>query len=104
MKTDLPDPRRGSYGVAAALALLACTLGLAADPAISRPVPADDLAGIERFLEPGTVLLLGELHGTEESPAFVSRVVSLALGKGRSVTVALEIPREETNRFETFLA
>jgi len=104
MKTDLPDPRRGSYGVAAALALLACTLGLAADPAITPPGPADDLAGIERFLEPGTVLLLGELHGTEESPAFVSRVVSLALGKGRSVTVAFEFPHEETNRFETFLA
>ncbi|MGD8376700.1 MAG: PQQ-binding-like beta-propeller repeat protein [Acidobacteriota bacterium] len=63
----------------------------------------DDLEGLEPILAPGTVLLLGELHGTVEGPATVSRVVAAALARGLPVTVGLEIPREEDARVQAFL-
>ncbi len=56
------------------------------------------------LLEPGATLLLGELHGTVESPEFAENAVCLALRAGRSVALGLEIPREESPLVETFLA
>lgn len=63
----------------------------------------DDLEGLEPILAPGTVLLLGELHGTVEGPATVSRVVAAARARGLPVTVGLEIHREEDARVQAFL-
>ncbi len=74
------------------------------DPAVSRPWTDEELAGLVPFLAPGTVLVLGELHGTVESPDFVSHAVKLAVRRGLSVTVALEIARQESGRASTFLA
>jgi hypothetical protein len=62
-----------------------------------------NIEGLDPLLVPGAVLLLGELHGTEQSPAFLANVVCLGLQAGHPVTVALEIPREERDRIETFL-
>jgi len=62
------------------------------------------IAGLDPLLASGTVLLLGEMHGTVESPAFVSNAACLALRAGHPVTVALEIPREEQARVDAFLA
>lgn len=63
-----------------------------------------DVAGLDPLLAPGAGLLLGEMHGTAESPAFLGNAVCLALRAGRPVTTALEIPREEQDRVEAFLA
>ncbi len=68
------------------------------------PALDEDLAGLEPALRPRTVLVLGELHGTMEAPAWVGRVADLALGEGLVVTVGLEIPRAETARVRAFLA
>ncbi|MDH3743776.1 MAG: PQQ-binding-like beta-propeller repeat protein [Acidobacteriota bacterium] len=59
---------------------------------------------LERVLKPRTVLVLGEIHGTVEAPAMVSRIAAWALDRGQSVTVALEIPREEEALVTGFLA
>ena len=63
----------------------------------SAPVWADcmPIAGTEHVLEPGTVVLLGEIHGTREGPETVSRLACAALEQGQQVTVALEIPQNE---------
>ncbi len=91
---------------AARISLLICLLGLAAfgGQAKEDASAGEDLAGLAPVLRPGTVLILGELHGTAEAPAFAGRVAELAFGKGLAVTVGLEIPRAETARVRTFLA
>lgn len=48
------------------------------------------LAGTEHVLEPGTVVLLGEIHGTIEAPEAVSRLACVALEQGRRVTIGLD--------------
>jgi hypothetical protein len=61
------------------------------------------IRGIEPLLKPGAVVLLGEMHGTNESPAFVVDTVCHALQAGLQVSVGLEIPREEETRVAAFL-
>ena len=61
------------------------------------------VAGLEPLLAPETALLLGEMHGTSESPAFAGNAICLALRAGRSVTLGLEMPREDEERLEAFL-
>ncbi len=62
------------------------------------------LAGLEPHLRPGAVLVFGELHGTVEGPALISRVADRALLQGLGLTVALELPRREELRVRAFLA
>ncbi|HTQ81108.1 MAG TPA: hypothetical protein VMM92_14000, partial [Thermoanaerobaculia bacterium] len=88
--------------LAALLAALAPLFSLLALPPPPPPqCPA--IAGLAPLLAPGHGLLLGEVHGTVESPAFLANAVCLALQAGRSVTVALEIPLQEEARFEAYL-
>lgn len=56
------------------------------------------------LLQPGAVILLGEMHGTEESPLFLRDLVCLALEQDLAVTVGLEIPDAELPRLEAYLA
>ena len=94
-------PTRVSLAVPAlplALALLLSATG----PAAASECPA--VPGLDPLLEPGTVLLLGEIHGTEQAPAFVAGVACAALAKGLPVTVGLEIDRPEDAAFQAYLA
>jgi hypothetical protein len=65
--------------------------------------PCEPVNGLMPLLKPGSVLFIGEIHGTNESPAFVGRAACLASGGNHSVTVALEIPKSESARFERYL-
>ncbi len=98
------------------------TLSLVAGACASKPVPVvvytkkapmvvaapvlscREVAGLDSVFARGAGLLLGEMHGTEQSPAFVANAACLALRSGLSVTVALEIPREETSRIDAFVS
>lgn len=53
--------------------------------------------GLDELLGRGRVLLLGEIHGTEEAPRFVETVACQALARGLEVTIALELPHAEEN-------
>ena len=44
------------------------------------------VAGVDQLLAPGVVVLVGEVHGTAESPSFVSALLN-AMGAGFPVTV-----------------
>ena len=72
------------------------------DQTLSCPEP--DVAGLAELLVPGTVVLLGEIHGTNESPQFLTRAVCLALQRGHSVTVGLELPHTEAPLVQEYLA
>lgn len=75
----------------------ACTHEPAAGP------PCPEVAGIDPVLEPGTVLLLGEIHGTREAPGIAAAVACLALEAGLDVVLALEIPADENDRAQRYL-
>src|ERR1051326_1106924 len=82
-------------------------IGLALLLLASGVLPAaacDPVDGLGPLLEPGSVLLLGEMHGTEESPAFVDRAACLAHKAGQPVTVALEIPVQEEPLISAYLS
>lgn len=49
-------------------------------------------------------LVLGEVHGTREVPAFVSGYLCAAAREGRAVTLALEVPAAEQGAIDAFLA
>lgn len=54
-----------------------------------------EIDGLDRLLEPGRVLLFGELHGTEQSPGFVADVACNAAARELEVVVGLELADDE---------
>lgn len=64
-----------------------------------RPVPASD-----DVLGPGSLVVFGEIHGTREVPAFVSRMACEAARWRRPVRVGVEFPVEEQARLDAFMA
>lgn len=59
---------------------------------------------LEPLLQPGSVLLLGEIHGTEEGPATLRDVACHALAAELPVVVALEVWESEGERVAAFLS
>ncbi|HEX6200040.1 MAG TPA: hypothetical protein VF150_07255 [Thermoanaerobaculia bacterium] len=62
-----------------------------------------DVPGLDPLLEPGAVLLVGEMHGTEQAPAFVREVTCAALAAGLPVTVGLEVDRGDDETYQAYL-
>jgi hypothetical protein len=91
-----------SSGSSTASASSAVTVASA--PNGSPPPDCRPSAGVEPLLASRDVLLVGEVHGTAESPGFVAETACAALAGGRSVTVALEISVAEQARLDAFLA
>ncbi len=55
------------------------------------------------MLSPGKIALLGEMHGTEQSPAFALNVACLAAAANLQTIVGLENRPAEQGRVDTFL-
>ena len=51
-----------------------------------------------RLAQPNAVIMLGELHGTEQSPRLVGDLACTLTARGLPVTVALELPVESSSR------
>ncbi|MBI5631433.1 MAG: hypothetical protein HY921_11180 [Elusimicrobia bacterium] len=49
------------------------------------------------------VIILGEMHGTNEAPAFVQGLLRLIARNGRSAFLAVEIPAGEQHAIDSFL-
>ena len=62
-----------------------------------------EVQGLDPLLEPGAVLLVGEMHGTEQAPAFVRDVACAASSKGLPISVGLEVDRAEDEAFQAYL-
>jgi hypothetical protein len=95
-----------SLFAAVLLALAPASVIAAATAAGPPPAPLACRAvdGLAPLLKPGTILLLGEIHGTRESPAFAANAACLAARAGTQVTVGLEIPDPEAPRVAAYLA
>ena len=61
------------------------------------------VSGISALLKQGSILLFGELHGTQQAPAFIADVVCRAAKKRIPITLGLEIPFEEQAAIDRFL-
>ncbi len=61
------------------------------------------LPGAEPLLQPGQVVLLGEIHGTRESPEFAGQIACNALKKELMVTIALELPQADQEQLDEYL-
>ncbi|QRO00324.1 hypothetical protein JRI60_15475 [Archangium violaceum] len=61
------------------------------------------ILGLGKVVRPGNVVLMGELHGTQQVPHFLSQSACQALLQGVPVTVGLEVPVENQERLRTFL-
>ncbi|XXF79087.1 hypothetical protein P2318_04855 [Myxococcaceae bacterium GXIMD 01537] len=62
------------------------------------------IIGLAPRARAGSVLLMGELHGTQEVPRFVAQSACQSAQAGTPVTVGLELPVENQERIERFLA
>lgn len=85
-------------------AIVACVWvgagALAAQPA---PASCAPIANADALLGEGRIVLVGEIHGTEQGPGFVGELACRALAAGLGVTVALELPQEDQARVDAFL-
>lgn len=58
---------------------------------------------LAELIEPGAVVLIGEMHGTHEFPRLVGQLVELAVGRGLPVLVGLEVPASEQPAIDAFV-
>lgn len=75
----------------------------APNPSTRRAIGCAAVAGVEALFDAGTVVLLGELHGTRQIPKAAGDLACAALARGLDVTVALEIPQSEDERIQAYL-
>ncbi len=61
------------------------------------------IIGLSPQAKRGVVMLLGELHGTQEVPRFVAQGACQTASAGTPVTVGLELPVENQERVATFI-
>jgi hypothetical protein len=71
--------------------------------AAQRSATCPSIAGLDAVVKPGALVLFGEVHGTNEIPAFVGDAACAAARKGR-VHVGLELPAEDAGLLRHFLA
>jgi hypothetical protein len=60
--------------------------------------------GLGKLARAGNVVLLGELHGTQQVPHFLAQSACQVATQGIPVTVGLEIPAVNQERLENFVA
>ncbi|RKH39389.1 hypothetical protein [Corallococcus sicarius] len=61
------------------------------------------IIGLKKQVKPGGVVLLGELHGTQEVPRFIAQSVCQLVTSGTPVSLGLELPLENEARVKRFL-
>jgi uncharacterized protein (TIGR03067 family) len=85
--------------------MLRCLLPLVLATSVmaSGPGPCKPIEGLGPLLAPGTILLLGEIHGTEESPAFVLDAACHAARSNLPVVIGLELRPGEQERVDAFM-
>jgi hypothetical protein len=62
-----------------------------------------EISSFKNFITTKDVVVVGEMHGTREVPAFVSRLVKILSQGTKSLTVALEIDTYLQNDLDEFL-
>lgn len=63
-----------------------------------------EITGADAVIAPGAIVMLGEMHGSREVPAFTGNLACRAAMAGHAVIVGLEIPRVEQAAVDRYLA
>ncbi|MEM7375699.1 MAG: hypothetical protein AAF587_44310 [Bacteroidota bacterium] len=84
-------------------ALVTAGMGCGANGPVQDKLPCSTIHGLDSLLRPGRIILLGEIHGTQEAPAYVGQMACHMLRKQIPVIVGLELPREEESVVRAFL-
>ena len=63
----------------------------------------ESIDGLAERIAPGRILLLGELHGTRQSPAFASSVACAVAGSGTELVVGLELAPSAQEQVDRYL-
>lgn len=63
-----------------------------------------EIAGAGAVIAPGAIVMLGEMHGSREIPAFTGNLACRAAMAGHAVIVGLEIPQVEQAAIDRYLA
>jgi erythromycin esterase-like protein len=82
--------------------LAACLLSLLAAAATAAP-PCNSIDGLDQHVLNAPGLVVGEMHGTVEAPAFLGNLVCRLLRSDRAVLLALEYPAREQRFLDDFL-
>lgn len=61
------------------------------------------ITGLDPLLEPGQILLIGEIHGTNEGPANIHHIACNALANGLKVTIGLELLQKDQQVIDDYL-
>lgn len=86
--------------VAAAIVLASATHGCASNQRVRARVECPALQLPAQFARSGHIIMIGELHGTEQAPRFVGDVACTLAQRGLPVTIALELPIELSDRLQ----
>ncbi|HEY5800374.1 MAG TPA: hypothetical protein VIT92_09135 [Burkholderiaceae bacterium] len=61
------------------------------------------IAGLAQLLTPGKLVMLGEIHGTEQSPDVLLAVVCAARAAGLPLSAGLELPKAQASVLHAYL-
>lgn len=76
---------------------------LSALPLHAAPPACTPLAPVPQAVLDAPLLVLGDVHGTREVPAFVAAYLCAALGQGRALTLALELPASSQHAIDAWM-
>jgi hypothetical protein len=82
--------------------LLTCALFLAARAAIAGP-GCEAISGFDQYLSGVRGVIVADMHGTVEAPAFVGALVCNLAHSGHAVVLGLEYPSAEQHFIEEYL-
>jgi hypothetical protein len=82
--------------------MLAGVIVLASRASIAGP-SCPMIAGLDRYISNARGLIVADMHGTEEAPAFLTDLVCNLTHSGRAVALGLEYPRGEQHFIDEFL-
>ncbi len=75
-------------------------------PIVDKPVEfvaADLIRGTDLVLKPAATILIGEIHGTWETPVLVASIVQQAVTKHIDTILCIEVPSSEQAAIDRFL-
>lgn len=85
------------------LILLAFLSACTSVPSGNQALSCQPIWGLDTLLNPGQVVLLGEIHGTVEGPGYVGKMACVGVQKGLKVSVGLELPQTDKAAIHTYL-
>lgn len=75
----------------------------ASEPTTRPPLRCADIEGLAGAALDGPGFMVGDMHGTEQAPAFLEALVCHVLAKGHGVLLGVEMPVSEQRALDAFL-